>query len=724
MEGNAHAAMADRARLLESRYGDQTHHTRVAGPDTIAAAKKKRAEQRRAAVRALQGDEDEDFIPLSAPRAASRAVTTAADADQGPHPHSGLQREEDDLGSGEDEHAEFTGATERIPLGRDAERRRKQEQRRQMRSLIAEATGAPDEEEDIAIVVREPPRRAAPTAPSGAATMTIHEPVPMETDTVLVRDEDPEEREEQEAWERAQLRRMDMPGMRVEREERAPSPHRAAPVPLTAPVPTPTSCLARLQAQITSLDARATEEQEHRDATQRALDALEHDEAALKRSVEAAEAKSAWFAELDAFVETFAAFLDVKMPLLDTLEHNALGLLVDRKVSRQRARSLALEDALALFHGVSDATLWLPHGDDESRPINADGDGTSPVRTARRALWDAVPDTSDQRLAPAERQLFLAGRSELAEDVARLLRDTHAPEFRSPLAADDTGAWHPRSLAARFQAWRTAYPAEYDLAWGGLALANAWEFFARYELVQWDPLWCTNRTPGETEVCLQGPRAGLEGFAFEHEITAYVDADPRDAQKARGGDSEASATLVSNAVVPRLVAVAEQAYDVWSEIETASALVLVEQVSYLIDPTGWRFQSLVRAFLAPFAAHVELLATALRAPRTAPGAPMHPDVPAARAFVAREVTTLALNLGRWGMYYHGPQALPWSASERGAYDTLADRLLGEVLWPIAVDAGAWGGREAAQGLVARFPLHVLPSDVRGRWEALAAKDTL
>ncbi|WFD02648.1 hypothetical protein MOBT1_001329 [Malassezia obtusa] len=714
--------MADRSRLLQSRYGDQSSHTRVAGPETIAAAKKKRAEQRRAAVLALQHDEEE-FIPLDATHA-SRSVahtSSALDTYAGPHPESGLQREEDDLGSGEDEHAEFTGATERIPLGRDAERKRKQEQRRQMRSLIAEATGAPDEEEDIAIVVREPPRRAAPAS---AATTTIHDPVSFDTDTMLVRDEDPEEREEQEAWERAQLSRMDMPGVRQEQDPREPSPHRSAPVPLTSALPTPTSCLSRLEAQIVSLDERTKEEEQRRTDAEHALRSLDQEELKLKSAVEAAEAKSAWFADLDRFVETMAAFLDVKMPLLDTLEHNALGLMIDRKVSRQRARALALEDAVVLCYGSSNASLWLPSKDEPQRPMSQDGDGNAVARQARRPLMTPVPDLSAQRLTTDEVAHFHTGRDELARNVARLLQDTHAPEFRHPLAVDDSGAWHPRSLAARFHAWRTKFPAEYDLAWGGLALANAWEFFARYELVQWDPLWCTERAVQDGDVCLEGPISGLEGFAFEREISAYVDADPREQNKARGGDAEASATLISNVVVPRLIAVAEQAYDVWSASETDAALVLVEQVSYLLDVSGWRFQSLVRAFLTPFQAQIEMLSTALSAPKTTRGLVMHPDVPAARAFLAHEFGTLAQNLGRWSVYYHGAQAPDWSASERGVYEQLADRLLGEILWPLVVDAGALGGRTVAQQLLARFPMALLPSDVRGRYEALANNDTL
>lgn len=488
-------------------------------------------------------------------------------------------------------------------------------------------------------------------------------------------------------------------------------------------MPTPTSCLARLQAQIAHLDERTGEESQRRADAEAALQALDRDEATLKTAVEGAEAKSAWFADLDEFVETFAAFLDAKMPLLETLEHNAIALLVDRTVSRQRARALALEDALALFHGTPSASLWVPREKDEAlRPMNADGPGTAPVREARRAALGIVPDVSSQRLSPEELAHFQAGREELARDAVRLLDDTKAPEFRSPLAADESGAWHPRSLAARFHDWRTRFPGEYDLAWGGLAVANAWEFFARNELVQWDPFWATGRdAPDEAQ--LDGPASGLEGFAFEHELSAYVDADPREENKARGGDAEASATLVSNAVVPRLVVLAEQAYDVWSAAETGAALTLVEQVSYLLDASGWRFQSLVRAFLVPFEKQIEVLRGALRAPVTAPGLAIHPGLASGRRYVVEELAALALNLGRWSVYWLGPHALGWSASERGTYEQLVDCLLGEILWPILVDSREFGGQQAAAMLVARLPKAALPSDVRGRYEALAYNDT-
>ncbi|WFC98286.1 hypothetical protein MYAM1_001011 [Malassezia yamatoensis] len=716
--------MADRSRWLQSRYGDQTSHTRIAAPESIAAAKKKRAEQRRAAALALQRDEPDDYIPLdiSNPTRSVVAHSTSLDTYAGPHPESGLQREEDDLGSGEDEHAEFTGATERIPLGRDAERKRRQQRRRQMQSLIAEATGAPNEEEDIAVVVREQPRQTQ-AAPHTAST-TILEPTTTDFDQILVREEDHEEQEEQDAWEAAQLNRSDMPGIRESTSEHEPPPHRPVPIPLTAPVPTPTSCLARLEKQMSSLNERANQEEQHRIDTENALASLDQHETQSRTAVEAAEAKLAWFAELENFVETFAVFLDVKMPLIDTLEHNALALLVDRKISREHARMLAIEDAISLFHGVSKTPLCPSHKNQDVATMDRDGPGNSPVRESRRSQMHCVSDISTQRLSHEEIEHFRQGRDELAKNVEDVLLDTNAPEFRSPLAADENGVWHPRSIAARFHAWRSTYPGEYDLAWGGLALAATWQIFARLELVQWDPLWCTGRDVDQDDICLTGPRSGLEGFTFEHEINLYLDADARERNKGRGGDSEASTTLISNVVVPRLISVAEEAYDIWSATETKAALSLLEQISYLMDASSWQIKSLVRAFLTPFQTQIDRLETALGAPKIFPGLAMHPDVPKAREFIAQELGLLAVNLGRWAICYHGSHALQWSVSERSTYDQLLDRLLGKILWPILVEAGAFGGTAVAKRILSECPLQNVESDVRSNYKALASNNTL
>ena len=142
---------------LQERYGSQSAHggdgSRV-GTDAIALSKKRRAQMR---------------------MRADALAKSAADEDAPSTPHeSGLVREEDEGGQGEEEYAEYTGATERIPLGREAERKRAVLRRQQIRSMIASTQGGDDDgdEDDIAIVVRQP--RAQAPVPVSAETL-IHD---------------------------------------------------------------------------------------------------------------------------------------------------------------------------------------------------------------------------------------------------------------------------------------------------------------------------------------------------------------------------------------------------------------------------------------------------------------------------------------------------------------------------------------------------------------------
>lgn len=107
----------------------------IPSASAISAAKEKRGRRR-----GTEGDDD--FISLS--------VSKLGDVPQGPHPESRLMREEDELGEGEDgmlsftnyrtcrlcngaDMAEFTGAQERIALGKKA---RKDEERKRRMGMI------------------------------------------------------------------------------------------------------------------------------------------------------------------------------------------------------------------------------------------------------------------------------------------------------------------------------------------------------------------------------------------------------------------------------------------------------------------------------------------------------------------------------------------------------------------------------------------------------------
>ena len=73
---------------------------------------------------------EEDFISLS---------VTKRDEYAGPHPESRLVREEDELGEGEDEFAEYTSAQDRIALGKKSRKLEASKRRTAMEEMINDA---------------------------------------------------------------------------------------------------------------------------------------------------------------------------------------------------------------------------------------------------------------------------------------------------------------------------------------------------------------------------------------------------------------------------------------------------------------------------------------------------------------------------------------------------------------------------------------------------------
>lgn len=479
---------------LQERYGSQSAHGgdgSRAGTDAIALSKKRRAQVR---------------------MRADALAKSAADQDAPSTPHeSGLVREEDEYGHGEEEYAEYTGATERIPLGREAERRRAVSRRQQIRSLIASTQGsdADGDDDDIAIVVRQP--RAQAPAPA-STEMHIHDEQEALPDDG---DGDDDDREAQDAWERAQMRRMN-----VDMDDQSEAPRAAARIPLVSAQPTPRSCMARLEAHRAQLEHEAVERADSVRTMEEELGDVQEEERALQSEIMELEAKSVWLADMNAFTDALASFLDTKTPLLEALEHNVQALLIDRSVTRRRLRS--------------EPDAWLSEADKEQ---------------------------------------FHEGCVQLRKEHALVMSDVENDAFRDPTT----------ELVSRFEAWRAKYPSDYDIAWGGLALANAWEWYARYEMALWDPLW---RAAGD-DLCLGGPQDGIPGFAWEHAISAYV------GESTAGGDNDMLATILTRVVVPRLVSLAH-VYDAHSGMETTAALHLVEQVSYMVEQTPMR--SLLSAY--------------------------------------------------------------------------------------------------------------------------------
>jgi GC-rich sequence DNA-binding factor len=365
----------------------------------------------------------------------------------------------------------------------------------------------------------------------------------------------------------------------------------------------------------------------------------------------------------------------------------------------QRARAKQMEDELALFHGVPELSLLPPvplRADAEPDEVaeaepspGDDGDAMSDTRAARREQ----PTLDDLR--PEDQAAFAKAWQGITTRLDELLSDVQAPEYRSPAAQVErhgTLVPHPASLVSRFSDWRTRYADEYAGAWGGLALSGAWEFWVRREMGAWDALRCA--AGGAS-----GPQ-GLDAFEWHAQLGAYAEAQPEPS----GGDEEAVGNVVSTVVVPLLV---------------ARAVELAEQVGYVLERDGWRFQvsppwplrgaqltfssqSLVAAHIAPFRTHIAALQASLDSAVLYPAPGFHPLSPPARLSFVRRLVGLLRHLGRWNRYV-GP-------GERPAYAQTVDTLLDRLIWPLLQQSSDTGGKDTAKEVSAASGSTVAAAD--------------
>ena len=163
-------------------------------------------------------------------------------------------------------------------------------------------------------------------------------------------------------------------------------------------------------------------------------------------------------------------------------------------------------DDLSLFLGVA------PAAQDEEAEEQTDELGrvrkpydesgyNSGVRKARRSdriarrqrrrpapLEEDDGYSTDSTLGAADSADYKAAQASVGSRVEGLLGDVKAEDFRDP----------ELGLAVRFGDWRTKYDEEYRNAFGGLAMVQAWEFYARGEMVGWDPLRVSLTLPSHT----------------------------------------------------------------------------------------------------------------------------------------------------------------------------------------------------------------------------------
>ncbi|KAK7005823.1 GC-rich sequence DNA-binding factor-like protein [Favolaschia claudopus] len=381
----------------------------------------KAAKERRERVRKIGVVQEDDFISLS--------VVKRTEESQGPHPESRLVREEDELGEGDDEYAEYTSAQERIALGKKSRKVEASKRRDAMKEMIADA-----EEMD----------------------------------------------EETDEWEQEQIRRgAQAPADTSSASIKVKETYKPSPIPPAAPLPSLGPALARLTQQLTQLTtshasntaALATLGQERAEVDER--------EKEMRQMVEKAEAKRAWFGQFKEWIEGVAGFLDEKYPLLEKLEEEHISLIKERSDMIKERRNADDEDDFCVFMGIN-RVPEEEETDELGRVIPKPTPATRrAARLARRQRRQRTQNdeeegySTDSSLPPPDLESYQSAMSSLGERTALVLSDVRAEEFRDP----GKGRW---------SAWREKYADSYVGAWGGLGVVSVWEFWVRLEIVGWD----------------------------------------------------------------------------------------------------------------------------------------------------------------------------------------------------------------------------------------------
>ncbi|KAK7690288.1 hypothetical protein QCA50_006943 [Cerrena zonata] len=557
--------------------GDDAKETAIPTSASIQAAKQKREHARKTGV-------TEDFISLS--------LTKRDDRAQGPHPMSRLVREEDELGEGDDEFAEYTSAQERIALGKKSRKIEAKKKREAMNELIADA-----EEQD----------------------------------------------EETMEWEQEQLRRGGHMAEEVQLSTQKLT-YKPAPIPPATPIPTLGPAIARLTQSLSNLTtshAQHTTSMASLGAEQTQLEIRENE---MRTMIVKAEEKRSWFVAFREWVESVATFLDEKFPKLEELEEEQVSLLQEKSDMVRTRRERDDEDDLELLFGslpippqevveVDELGRALP----QTNPTLARKERNS-AREARRVYRRARSQTqtreegysTDGSLPPSDAADYDAAIEKLLTKGKDVLSDVKAKDFKDPMAG--LGKW--------FGEWREKFGDSYTGAWGGLGMVGAWEFWTRLEILGWDPIE-TIKT--------------LDTFAWYQSLHDYSRPrqtdDDMQTESDLGPDGDLVSAMISTAIIPRISQLLEKGgLDPYSAKHMRRLIDLCEEIEISVPKDNLKFELILKSVFLTFQTNITSTHTTLtpylelNQPRFDPSA-----IPARRRFLTRRVKLLN-NLLRWRKY--------------------------------------------------------------------------
>ncbi|GJE88491.1 hypothetical protein PsYK624_045740 [Phanerochaete sordida] len=560
--------------------GDVDMDTNIPSSSTVQAAKEKRDRLRK-----VGSAVDEDYISLS--------VTKSSDMPQGPHPESRLMREDDELGEGDDEYAEYTSAQERIALGKKSRKVEAKKRKEEMNELILDA-----EEQD----------------------------------------------EETMEWEAEQLRRG---GMRAdEAKEAAPKQvYKPAPIPENTPIPDLDVAIARLKGSLTSLTASHQQNTASMASLAQERAQLEQKEKEMRDMIVKAEEKRSWFAAFREWVESIATFLDEKFPQLEQLEEEHVSLLQERYDMISQRRRKDDEDDLSIFLGSLPApAVQTSETDELGRVISASSPAAlrrerTAARNARRLRRRAADQSraqeeegfsTDATLPPSDAADFAMAIEKLLDKAKDVLADVRAKDFREP--RQGLGKW--------FGEWRDKFGDSYTGAWGGLGMVSGWEFWTRLEILGWNPV--------------EKPKS-LDTFSWYKSLYEYSrprlpDTDD-DEEPEFGPDGDLVSAMITTAIIPRVCKLIESgALDPFSARDIRTMVDLAEQIEASTERSNLKFQTLLKSVYIVFQKAVES-AEATAAPYLAHNQPQFdPEaIPARQRYLARQQKLLS-NMVRWRKY--------------------------------------------------------------------------
>lgn len=660
--------------LARSKFPSDFAHESIPSESVVRAAKEKRAKLRAAA------SADEDFISL-APTSTSSALKTYSrmEVDDGPHPHSRLQREEDEFGDGEEEFAEYTGATERIPIGEKAEKEWKDRQRKEMEAAVR---GDFDQDD-----------------------------LPNNTTDAVLEEMDEDEME----WERAQLSRtqpLPQSTSSSRPRSRESSPFTPAPIPTATPLPSVGICSTRLALTLRALEQSTSASEAVVVSTTKELDTLDGAERENKLDVVAVEEKASWFDELDEFVGSLARFVEEKTEKVEELETEAVELAVrkNRMLGKKRARWM--EDRLEQVLGLRPELSVVP----DFRKEQEAGEDEEMDTTNDIALSEADDVSQLDQLGPADEQSYTLAQQSILSRLQDLFSEVQAPEYLHPAATVSTSSFslpfptspptqedlHPRSVVSRLQEWRRRYPEEYAQVWGGLSVAQIWEFYARLEMIPWSALSSAHSGDGGEW------KAGAEAIAHFCWFTGASDYTERAGPEPIGGDEEVLSSLLSNVLVDKLVVLANRgAYSPWSSIQTKEAVEAVDLVQTVLGNGHARCVTLVEAYLGAFAIQIRRLQEVLN------GRQQFGAEQAAQEVAQELIDGLLKNLIKWSRVSSLSSADTAVVAVTKTFMGLVEDLVGLVM-------GAFGTHPGLALHVGGRISEVLPKHIAARLETISA----